>query len=502
MITRFLATGRRDEGAALITVIGILGVVSILVGVAGTITINALRSSTNRVTYEAALSAAENGVDFALARLQKAFDDYNADYPIPTTPSAQIPAPACNDTAIPDPAPFASFEAERAWAKAQLAALLAAHPECVQQGGEGEFLVFKPQTPLVGGLYPKSGKVYAMGWVPAHDDPNAKQRLLKAEYIFMPYRPTHAVLSSGDLAIAASTTVTAAAGVDPLEASVHSNGSLTGTGGGNPTVTGVVTSTGPSTITSNKFTAPQNVSAGGAVVQQATQRIPTVNARSLYFRALSDHPEYDSIWYDLCNDGSARPRSSAGPCTSGTVLNTGTTTFRGWSWTSSTKTWVASRNTQDGIYFVDKGDVDVGTGNAVINNISVIASAENADNCSGKKYGNITWDHYELSRPAYQNLWLYADSDLVTRSNFTAGSGITTPPVVSGMFVAGDQMKMETSSQGAVGSVLVANQCPTQGNPNLITTSEIKNPAIYYDPNADAPFTSIINTTLWLEYPG
>ena len=62
-------------------------------------------------------------------------------------------------------------------------------------------------------------------------------------------------------------------------------------------------------------------------------------------------------------------------------------------------------------------------------------------------------------------------------------------------------MQMETSSQGAVGSVLVAGQC-NHGNPDLVGTSEIKNPEIYYDPNSDAPFTSIINTTLWLEYAG
>lgn len=485
-----------DQGAAMILVLGILTIVATLVSVGGMIAINSLRSSTNRVTYEAALSAAENGVDFALARLQKAFDDYNADYPIPSPPSAAVPSPQCVDTSVPDPAPFVSAEAERTWAKAQLAALLAAHPECVQQGGEGEFLVFKPQTPLVNGLYPKNGKVYAMGWVPSHDDPNAKARLLKTEYIFMPYRPTHAVLSAGSIAISSSTTVTAAYGVDPLEASVHSNGSVTGTG--NPTVTGSVTSTGPSSLSSNRFTAPQNV--GGAVVHESTQRIPTVNARTLYFRALSDHPEYDSTWFDLCNDGSAKARSTAGPCTSATILNGGSGTFRGWSWNVTSKTWVASRNTQDGIYFVDQANVDVGSGNAVLNNVSVIASAQNPDSCSIKRNGNIQWNHYDLLRPAYQNLWLYADGDIVTHSNFTAGSGIGAPPVVSGMFVAGDQMKMETSSQGAVGSVLVANQCPTGASPDLTTASEIKNPAIYYDPNSDAPFTSIINTTLWLEY--
>jgi hypothetical protein len=133
--------------------------------------------------------------------------------------------------------------------------------------------------------------------------------------------------------------------------------------------------------------------------------------------------------------------------------------------------------------------------------MTIIASAENQDNCSAKKYGNISWDHFSLAAPSYPKLWMYADSDIYTTSNFSAGSGTTALPVISGMFVAGDQLHMETSSQGAVGSVVVGDQCTT-GNPDLATANEIKNPAIYYDPNSEAPFTSIINTTLWLEYTG
>ena len=65
------------------------------------------------------------------------------------------------------------------------------------------------------------------------------------------------------------------------------------------------------------------------------------------------------------------------------------------------------------------------------------------------------------------------------------------------MFIAGDQISLQTSSSGAVGSVLAGNTCSTSP---LVTTNEVKNPAIYYDPNSTAPFTSIITTTLWLEY--
>ena len=333
-----------------------------------------------------------------------------------------------------------------------------------------------------------------MGWVPSHTDPNAKSRLIKTEYVFMPYQPTNAVLTGGDLALSSSTTVRSAYGVDPTLASVHTNGSLSTLG--NPTVTGLVTSTGTSSASSNNF----QLNPAGAVKPLGTQSIPQISARSMYYRALNDHPEESSTWWDLCPDGSARQQSAGGPCT-GAVLNGGSPSFRGWSYDSASHTWIASRNTNDGTYYISEGNVDVGSGNGDIDNITVIASAQNYDNCSSKKYGNISWDHFGLLHPSYPNLWMYADSDIVTHSNFTAGSGTTTLPVVSGMFVAGDQIHMETSSQGAVGSVVVADQC-TNGNPDLVTSNEIKNPSIWYDPNSEAPFTSIIDTTLWLEYTG
>ena len=69
----------------------------------------------------------------------------------------------------------------------------------------------------------------------------------------MPYRPTHAVLTGGDTIIDSSTTVTAAYGVDPLLASVHSNATISTNG--NPAVSGPVTSTAGSTANSNNFTA-------------------------------------------------------------------------------------------------------------------------------------------------------------------------------------------------------------------------------------------------------
>ncbi len=479
----------------MILVIGVMGIVSLMIVTTSITALSSLRSAQSRVANEQALAAAENGIDFALARLQKAFDDYNADYPIPNAPTASEPTPPCEGTSVAQPSTFSNAAAEKAWIQTQLTTLLAAHPECIQQGGQGEFLILKPVTPLVNGLYPKYGRVYSVGWSPSRGANGAATRVLKAEYIFMPFRPTHAVLTGGDLAISSSTTVRAAFGVDPALASVHTNGSITNVLG-NPTVTGPVTSTGGSTQSSNNFQS----NPGGAVGTKANQRIPRVSARSLYFHAGSVSPPVTGAsWFDLCPTGEVKPYSTSGPCSASSTL--GSSPFRGWSFNSGSKLWTASRNvaTQPGIYFVHEANVEVGPGNATIPNFTVIASSQNPDNCSSKQYGNITWDHYAIDAPAYPNLFFYADADVLTGSNFTAGRGTTAPPVTSGMFVAGDQIQLSTSSSGAVGSILAGNSCTTSP---LVTSNEVKNPTVWYDPNSDAPFTSVITTTLWLEYPG
>jgi hypothetical protein len=217
-----------------------------------------------------------------------------------------------------------------------------------------------------------------------------------------------------------------------------------------------------------------------------------------------------SSWYDLCPDGTVRPHGGAsGPCalsTVGTSVGTATTglAIRGWEFNVSTRLWTATKNVLSGTYYAHHANIDVGTGNAVVPRITLVASSEQLANCSAKRYGNITWDHYDMGAPAFRNLWMYADADIETQANFVAGRGWDFPPIVSGMFVAGDQIKMQTSAAGAVGSVLVADQCasPSPLPGGLVTTSEISNLEIYYDPDSDAPFTSIITTSLWLDYSG
>lgn len=490
-----------DEGLGMIMVIGISGVVFTLAFVAVAYALNGLAQSRARTGFELSLAVSEAGIDRTLGELQEAFTSYNQDYPVPNAPTVFEPTPWCNATPVEYPvsAPggvFASEADERTWARDVLEDLVPV-TGCVQSGAQGEYVVLKPVSPLVGGLYPKSGKVYSLSAVPSFSDPESKTRLLKSEYVFMPYRPTHAILAGGPLTVSSSTTVQSAYGIPPEAASIHSNATVSGDG--NPTSTGPVTSTDASSFSSNNFP-------GDTVTSAPVQRIPRVDAEAFYYQAAANDPTAISTWYDLCPDGQVLPYAGAlGPCGSTEPsLGTATTSAKvlGWNYDATARQWTGTPDIQPGTYFAKHSNIINGTGNPEFSRLTLIAMAENLDDCATKQYGNIEWDRYDIKVPAFKNLWMYADTDVVTGSNFNAGSGITAPPVVSGMFIAGDQMSLQTSSSGAVGAVAIADNCETPPTRGRVTVNEVKNPTIYFDPNSDAPFTSVITTSLWLDYSG
>lgn len=479
-----------DAGVGIIVVLGISTFIMILIVTAATMARNALAMSSHRTNFEKALAVAEAGVDTTLGQLQTAYDEFSADYPIPGQATSDFAAPNCTGPAVTAPADFATAAQEQAWAVSQLTALVASNPACLVTTESGQYAVLKPSTPLVNSRYPGFGRVYSLGWSPSRGARNASTRLVKAEYVFLPYAPEAAILTAGNLRIESSTTVSTASGYEPSRAGVHSNGVITTSG--NPTVYGPVTSTGTSTGSSNRFYSND----GGQVASAPRASIPRVSAAAFYRSAPNSDAVAMSRWYDLCPDGSVKQWSSAGPCQGAT---NGSAVGIGWSYTSGTRTWVAGRNSVSGVFYIHEGNVDVGTGNASIPNITVIASSANAATCGTKQYGNIVWDHYDMKAPAFRNLFLFADADIETGSNFTAGNqGSSGTAVTSGMFIAGDQISMQTSSEGAVGSVIAADRCTTSP---LVTENVVKNPAVYFDPDGDSPFSDIITTTLWLEYP-
>ena len=127
----------------MVLVMGTISVVLVLIAVSASVTINALRISRSHVTYEQAIAAAESGVDYALARLQRAWDTQGADYPIPSGANAVDPAPEWAAASITTPYPAGTFPdrtTEQAWAETQLLNVVTVSG-CLHEGALGEFVV-------------------------------------------------------------------------------------------------------------------------------------------------------------------------------------------------------------------------------------------------------------------------------------------------------------------------------------------------------------------------
>ncbi|MDP4014769.1 MAG: hypothetical protein U0990_04665 [Candidatus Nanopelagicales bacterium] len=470
---------RDERGVGLILVVGMTAMVLVLVASALILAQSALERSRHRSDFELSLATAEDGIDTTLARLQVTYDNDNEDFPIPGTQSGTT----CSLTQVEQES-FDTEAAENTWARAEIAAL--EEQGCIQTTDTGQYVVFKPASAAS-----SLGRVYSLGWSPSIDSPTAVSRLVKVEYQFLPYSPTLAVLTQGNLEIDSSATVTTAGGADPSLAGAHANGQITTTG--NPIVEGLVTSTGSSTATSNNF----NSNPGGTVPQAPRVTVPRISALSFYKHARDLDPDAtaEGSWYDLCPDGSVRPYSVNGPC------DAATSTYSG-AWVpefdADDHMWTISSNARSGTYFAFEADVEPGVGNGSFDNLTVVASAANPNNCATKTYGNITWDHYDIDSAAFTNTFMFADSDLLITSNFTAGSSTGTG-ADSGMLVAGDQIELETSSNVVVGAVVAADQCDTS---DLVDSNVIKNVTIRFAPTAKSPFASIINQNLWLEFPG
>jgi hypothetical protein len=177
----------------------------------------------------------------------------------------------------------------------------------------------------------------------------------------------------------------------------------------------------------------------------------------------------------------------------------------GWSYSGSSPAdylWTANRDTLDGTYYVHHADATNGSGNPDFSSITVIASATepaSPENCPSPRYGGtIIWDHYAVGIPNFSDLWFLADQDLVVHANFDAGSNGDIP--VAGTYIAGEEIDLQTSSSMLVGSVLAANQCPNDSGPIEGDENNVQGQQIWFKPNADSPFSSVISTTLWLEY--
>lgn len=493
-----------DEGIAMILVLGIMGLVTILVGTALTIGVNALGSSRTRTSYEQAAHVAEAGLDFGIAQVQSAMENYQSDVAIP----GDAPSP-CSGTSISLPT-FASASAEAQWAWTKLQALsTSTDAACVRTSDTGQYVILKPPSVLRNGL-PRSGVIYSLGAIPSFSAPKHTLRLLKNEYAFVAYKPGFAILASGALSISSSTTVTEAPAITANSAAVHSNSTVT-VAGGNPTVSGLVSSTNGSSGTSNKFAS----NPGGAVAHKSEQPLPVISAALAYSLNVSDAVANGTTWYNLCPGGAIyQPTANSSgtyyaPCSNSNIPVSTSASTLGLTWcpanascgsgSGSSKPvdrWIIERTAADGVYFASHANVETGSGNRTFNRLSVLAEKLNwgAGSCASNQAGDISWDHFAISAPALPGLFFLADGDMTTTSNFTAGSA--GPPAVSGQFLAGDQISLYTSSQGAYGSVVAHDYCSTDP---LVASDEIKNPTVYFDPSASSPFSLVLDSTQYLD---
>ncbi len=442
-----------DEGMALLTVLLVAALVTTLVVATTVLALGSLRSSSDHERFEGAVAAAETGIDQQLAALQQ-----NQAFSL---------GPAIG-------AAFANEEAERVWAISAIKTAVLSGMAYTDTGS-GQFAAIKPADRNV---------IYSIGCDPACAAPNAKKRFLKVEYIFAPYKPGNAILTAGNLKFSSSVTVDVTLAAVGGSANVHTNGSVDGSGCAQ-TVKGTVTSSG-------SYTVCGSVGSSGSGGGTPLQSVPEVKPRYLYDQFAST---YSTNWYDLCPDGKVRSPGSAGsaPC-SGTALADVSAggNYRGWSYAPASGTTAAlwsmtSTSWGDGIYYVYQGNATMNR-NTVANAISVIAESAPtggpASACS-KLGGGIDAKLVTINSAALPGVIFVAQGDLSATANFEAGIGV---------FAAGDQIQIETSSNGITGTIVANDNCKAGGDIN-----EVKNAVIKYDKNVEVPLLDIIRTTQWLE---
>ena len=200
------------------------------------------------------------------------------------------------------------------------------------------------------------------GWSPSRSHPNAKERLLKAEYIFAPYRPGQAVLTGGDIDFSGSVAVNAVGG---LAADVHTNSNIMGANN-SLSVSGAITASG--TVAS----CPSGV-AGGCTASQPPERDSGGQPSRRLHRLC---PDDRSVVRPLQRRHRASPLVS-GPCT-GTQISA--SPYRSWYWTAGNATtpgmWTLQNTgtSYPGVYYVYGANAEVGAnGNSNVDSDGVCA---------------------------------------------------------------------------------------------------------------------------------
>lgn len=457
--------GDRDEGGFALVVV--IALTAVTLGLIAVITVSAQRSLTSsraHSNFEGSLAAAETGIDSTLSTINAAFNN-GVTYTSPSPCSVTAPS-----------ATFTSDTQERTWARD---ALLGLPASCLVTTPDGQYVAVRPTNRQA---------VYAMGWSPSMASASAKRRLVKAEYLFSPYKPSNAVLTGGGLNFSGSVAVNTVGAA--TSADVHANQSISGISGSTQ-IQGAVSASG------SLLGGCGSGVTGGCTAAAPLQTIPAFTARGLYTSQVANYP---NNWYDLCPDGTVRvggpnlgSDGTITPCLGALAADN-----RGWTFTAGSGTtaplWTLPRTAGGpfpGVYYAYDGDAQIGdTGNSSVNwNITVLAEAKAGGSTDPstcyKLGGNISWKLFNLT-PYMSGVQMVADADLTGDANDTAGTGL---------FYAGDAINLNTSSATLTGAVIAANSCAAAG------TNTIQGVTINFDQTFEAPLSDIIRTSLWLEYP-
>ena len=189
--------------------------------------------------------------------------------------------------------------------------------------------------------------MYSPRLVTVTNDLDAKDRLLKAEYIFAPYRPGKAILTGGNLdfgRICGSLRRQRICGC-PLEL-LRDGCKRQHDVAGTLSASGSVSSCGGAVT-------------GGCKSSQPPERVPEANPRAVY----QDYAITTSQWYDLCPDGTAKSPSASGPCQGSTIASS---PYNDWTYTpgnaTTPGTWIAdySGTQYPGVYYVYGANAQLG----------------------------------------------------------------------------------------------------------------------------------------------
>lgn len=408
-----------------------------------------LDTSSRHVSREQALNLAEQGIDQTVARLN-ADGAYSTDAWAGTMPATVVTAAD-----------------EKAWVRAKVAAAPAA---AVEQAPGGDVVVVKPSN---------RGVVYAAAWVPSRAAATSL-RVLRTEYVADGrYQLSHAILVDGDLSISG------AAQISGLSASVHSNGDADISG--SPDIAGSLTASG-------SFTRLSGSVAGTTAAGVPRVSVPQIDPRTLWNRNAGTSLAAAS-WYDLCPDGTVRRPTGAAPC-AGTILGSGAlATYRGWRLSGTTWSFTGDASF-GGVYYAYGGDIKV-TGNAgsagtpwqVTLIAEDLAGGAGTDGCRQRRRGDIDIGGGVSPTAFLDGLVLVAGRDLILRG--------TVDQVLTGIVTAREQV--DISGNATLQGVVVAqSRCDSGGSPVSLNTIS-GSMSLRYDGGLGVSVDEGVRTTLWSE---